>query len=140
MPVWSATTAARYPANEADVRELFVRHLLEPVRFRPLIEAMYAAGFRAFVQVGAGQLGSLIGDTLHGRDHLVVAAHSPHRSGLAQLRRVRPRCGPRACETTRSGVPLDLGGALVSLERRPADRTTGATLSRTTQQQLTDRR
>ena len=46
------------------MRELFVRHLLEPVRFRQLIEAMYDAGFRAFVQLGAGQLGSLIGDTL----------------------------------------------------------------------------
>ncbi|MEK8169086.1 hypothetical protein NKH77_02330 [Streptomyces sp. M19] len=70
------------------MRELFVRHLLEPVRFRLLIEAMYAAGFRAFVQLGAGQLGSLIGDTLRGRDHLVVPAHSAHRSGLPQLLRV----------------------------------------------------
>ncbi|MFI1486158.1 beta-ketoacyl synthase N-terminal-like domain-containing protein [Streptomyces sp. NPDC020747] len=88
VPLWSGTTAAPFPAEEAAVRDLFVRHLLEPVRFRQLIEAMYAAGHRAFVQVGTGQLGSLVGDTLSGRDHLVVAANSPHRSGLAQLRRV----------------------------------------------------
>ncbi|WP_405773024.1 beta-ketoacyl synthase N-terminal-like domain-containing protein [Streptomyces sp. NBC_01538] len=88
VPVWSGTTAAPFPAGESAVRELFVRHLLEPVRFRQLVEAMYAAGHRTFVQVGTGQLGSLIGDTLSGRDHLVVAANSPHRDGLAQLRRV----------------------------------------------------
>ncbi|MDX3456752.1 beta-ketoacyl synthase N-terminal-like domain-containing protein [Streptomyces sp. ME02-8801-2C] len=88
VPVWSGTTAAPFPAGESEVRELFVRHLLEPVRFRQLIEAMYAAGHRTFVQTGTGQLGSLISDTLSGRDHLVVAANSPHREGLAQLRRV----------------------------------------------------
>lgn len=88
VPVWSGTTAAPFPAGESAVRELFVRHLLEPVRFRQLVEAMYAAGHRTFLQVGTGQLGSLIGDTLSGRDHLVVAVNSPHRDGLAQLRRV----------------------------------------------------
>lgn len=88
VPVWSGTTAAPFPAAESAVRELFVRHLLEPVRFRQLVEAMYAAGHRTFIQVGTGQLSSLIGDTLSGRDHLVVAANSPHRGGLAQLRRV----------------------------------------------------
>ena len=65
-----------------------VRHLVEPVRFRPVIEAMYDDGVRVFVQVGVGQLGSLIDDTLRGRDHLTVAANSPHRSGMDQLRRV----------------------------------------------------
>ncbi|TKA10429.1 type I polyketide synthase [Actinacidiphila oryziradicis] len=135
VPLWSGTTASPYPEDEAAVRELFVRHLLEPVRFRQLIEAMYAAGHRAFVQVGTGQLGSLIGDTLGGRDHLVVAANSPHRTGLAQLRRVATAlwtegaavapglaparsAGPvRAARpaATRPPVRLDLGGALVSL-------------------------
>lgn len=87
-PVWSATTAARYPQDPSAVRELFVRHLLEPVRFRQLVTALHDAGHRAFVQLGAGQLGSLIDDTLAGKDRLVVSAHSPARDGLAQLRRV----------------------------------------------------
>lgn len=88
VPVWSGTTAAPFPEREAEVRDLFVRHLLEPVRFRQLTEALYAAGHRTFVQVGPGQVGSLVGDTLGDRDHLTVAANSPHRTGLAQLRRV----------------------------------------------------
>ncbi|MFJ8333017.1 beta-ketoacyl synthase N-terminal-like domain-containing protein [Streptomyces sp. NPDC094437] len=87
-PLWSATIAAPFPAQPAAVRELFVRHLLEPVRFRALVLEMYDAGFRAFLTLGAGQLGSLIDDTLAGRDRLVVPAHAPNRDALAQLRRV----------------------------------------------------
>ncbi|MFD5391044.1 type I polyketide synthase [Streptomyces sp. NPDC127074] len=128
IPVWSGTTAAPYPATEAEVRELFIRHLLEPVRFRLLTEALYEAGFRAFVQVGTGQLGSLIGDTLHGRDHLVVAANSPHRDGVSQLRRVATALWTEGAEVdptlsckasrptpTLPPVRLDLNGSLVSL-------------------------
>ncbi|GGO82060.1 hypothetical protein GCM10012280_07750 [Wenjunlia tyrosinilytica] len=147
VPVWSATTASPFPSAEAETRALFVRHLLEPVRFRALIEAMYACGFRAFVQVGGGRLGSLIGDTLGGREHLVVAANSPRRDGLAQLRRVatalwvegvRVRAdslapvgvtessGPRTAPPSRTAVRppsrtavrLRLGSGLVSLDER----------------------
>ncbi|MDX3802359.1 beta-ketoacyl synthase N-terminal-like domain-containing protein [Streptomyces sp. AK04-3B] len=131
-PLWSGTTAAPFPADEDGIRSLFVRHLLEPVRFRQLAEALHAAGHTAYVQVGPGQLGSLVGDTLGGRDHLVIAANSPHRTGLAQLRRVAtalwtagasvaPLLPPpsSAAGTTDARRPpptrLDLGGALVSL-------------------------
>ncbi|MCC9307899.1 polyketide synthase dehydratase domain-containing protein [Kitasatospora sp. RB6PN24] len=132
VPVWSGTTAAPFPDTEADVRALFLRHLLEPVRFRPLVEAMYGAGFRAFVQMGPGQLGSLVDDTLGDREHLVVAANSAQRDGLAQLRRLaaalwvdgaepdttaldrRPTAEPSG--RAHPAVRLDLGGALVSLD------------------------
>ncbi|WP_406433243.1 polyketide synthase dehydratase domain-containing protein [Streptomyces sp. NBC_00631] len=131
VPVWSGTTAAPFPAAETEVRELFVRHLLEPVRFRQLVEGLYAAGHRVFVQTGPGQLASLIGDTLGDRDHLAVAANSPHRTGLAQLRRlatalwtagaavapeVPATSGPATPPRQRPPVRLDLGGALVSLD------------------------
>ncbi|MFI9246291.1 beta-ketoacyl synthase N-terminal-like domain-containing protein [Streptomyces sp. NPDC053086] len=131
VPVWSGTTAAPFPPDEPAVRELFVRHLLEPVRFRELTEAMYAAGHRVFVQTGPGRLTSLIGDTLGDRDHLAVAATAPHHSGLAQLRRtatalwtagaaVAPTAPPRAAAVRPPGarrpVRLDLGSALVSLD------------------------
>ncbi|MFF4395355.1 beta-ketoacyl synthase N-terminal-like domain-containing protein [Streptomyces sp. NPDC001480] len=132
VPIWSGTTAAPFPAGEAAVRALFLRHLLEPVRFRELVEALYDAGHRAFVQMGPGQLASLIDDTLGDRDHLAVAANSPHRPGLAQLRRLatalwvagapvapalpRPRAAVPAAPPYRPPVRLDLGGALVSLD------------------------
>ncbi|MCQ9133399.1 type I polyketide synthase [Streptomyces hilarionis] len=127
-PLWSGTTAEPFPGDEAGIRALFVRHLLEPVRFRRLTEALHAAGHRVFVQVGPGQLGSLVGDTLGAHDHLVVAANSPHRGGLAQLRRVAtalwtagspvaPSLRPvdKASAGRRPPVRLDLDGALVSL-------------------------
>ncbi|MET9085937.1 beta-ketoacyl synthase N-terminal-like domain-containing protein [Streptomyces sp. NPDC004237] len=132
VPVWSGTTAAPFPQAESAVRELFVRHLLEPVRFRQLIEALYTAGHRTFVQTGPGQLASLIGDILGDRDHLAVAANSPHRSGMAQLRRVATALwtagaavapavpvaanGSTTAVRHRPPVRLDLGGALVSLD------------------------
>ncbi|HKN51064.1 MAG TPA: beta-ketoacyl synthase N-terminal-like domain-containing protein, partial [Amycolatopsis sp.] len=130
LPVWSATTVSPYPDGPSEIRELFVRHVLEPVRFRPLIQAMHAAGFRAFVQLGAGQLGSLIGDTLHGNDHLVVSAHSAHRPGLAQLRRVATALWVDGLAADVAALPggkrlaagravkLDLGGKLISLDDR----------------------
>ncbi|WP_370656937.1 beta-ketoacyl synthase N-terminal-like domain-containing protein [Streptomyces sp. NBS 14/10] len=147
VPIWSGTTAAPYPPDAAGVRELFVRHLLEPVRFRLLTKALYEAGFRAFVQVGPGQLASLIGDTLQGAEHLAVAADSPHRDGVAQLRRVatalwvdgarvgpslpRPATAPGVMASPATApsatapsavspkpVRLDLGGALISLDER----------------------
>ncbi|MER5885237.1 beta-ketoacyl synthase N-terminal-like domain-containing protein [Streptomyces sp. NPDC001941] len=122
VPVWSGTTCAPFPADGAGVRELFVRHLLEPVRFRGLVEGLYAAGARAFVQLGTGQLPALVGDTLAGRDHLAITANSPRREGLAQLRCVAAGLWAfggdpdfDALAHRRRGVPLDLGAALVSL-------------------------
>ncbi|GAA5108719.1 acyltransferase domain-containing protein [Haloechinothrix salitolerans] len=88
LPVWSATTARPFPDDPGAIRELSIRHLLEPVRFTALIRAMHDAGVRVFVQVGAGQLGSLIDDTLRGYPHMTIAANSAHRGGVAQLRRV----------------------------------------------------
>ncbi|MFI9804132.1 beta-ketoacyl synthase N-terminal-like domain-containing protein [Streptomyces sp. NPDC052301] len=129
VPVWSGTTAAPFPQAEAAVRELFVRHLLEPVRFRELTEALYAAGHRVFVQTGPGRLTSLIDDTLGDRDHLAVAANASRHSGMAQLRRAAtalwvagasvapaPPPVPAREGTGRPPVRLDLDGALVSLD------------------------
>lgn len=86
--LWSATLVDRYPDQPAAVRELFLRHLLEPVRFRPMVLAMYDAGVRVFIQVGQGRLSGLISDTLGHRPHLTIAANSSRRSGMDQLRRV----------------------------------------------------
>ncbi|MGK5531741.1 beta-ketoacyl synthase N-terminal-like domain-containing protein [Streptomyces sp. URMC 129] len=131
VPVWSATIAAPFPDEPEEVRKLFLRHLLEPVRFRPTIQAMYAAGFRAFIQVGTGQVGSLIDDTLDAQDHLTVTANSPHRGGLAQLRRVATALwtegaavddavlGPpkaKRAAPARPATRLALGAPLISLE------------------------
>ncbi len=85
IPLWSATTCRPYPESETAVRELLARHLVEPVRFRELTEALHADGFRVFAQVGAGSLSGFIGDTLRGRPHQTLNTVSAHRSGLSQF-------------------------------------------------------
>ncbi|HWG23879.1 4'-phosphopantetheinyl transferase superfamily protein, partial [Actinospica sp.] len=105
VPVWSATIAAPFPEDAAQVRELFVRHLVEPVRFRQMIEAMYEAGYRVFLQTGTGALATVISDVLAGRDHLSIPANAPQRSGLEQLRRVAAALWVEGME------PAELGGA-----------------------------
>ncbi len=87
VPLWSATTCAPYPTDPAEVRRLAVDHVVKPVRFRELTNALFEHGARVFVQVGTGSLVGFVGDTLRGRPHLVVSANVPQRTGLAQLLR-----------------------------------------------------
>ncbi|HTJ24633.1 MAG TPA: acyltransferase domain-containing protein, partial [Candidatus Limnocylindria bacterium] len=87
IPVWSATTAEPFPGDESAIRDLVIRHLLEPVRFRELVENLYASGVRAFVQPGVGSVTGFIDDTLAGRDYVAVAANVTGQPGLRQLRR-----------------------------------------------------
>ncbi|MFF4280447.1 beta-ketoacyl synthase N-terminal-like domain-containing protein [Streptomyces kronopolitis] len=144
LPVWSATSVAAFPEEPSAVRRLVLRHLLEPVRFQELTRRLYETGVRAFVQVGAGSLTGFVADTLHGQDHLAVAAAGSRDGGTAPLRRLAaalwaeglsprwdrlagPAAAPAAASATRpepatgpatSGpqVRLDLGSPLVRLD------------------------
>ncbi|MEU9232461.1 beta-ketoacyl synthase N-terminal-like domain-containing protein [Streptomyces subrutilus] len=88
LPVWSATTCGPFPAEPGEVRELVVRHLLEPVRFRELTLRLYEEeGVRGFVTLGPGSLSGFVEDTLRDRPHLSVSTSSPRLTGLAALRR-----------------------------------------------------
>ncbi|MFF3676421.1 beta-ketoacyl synthase N-terminal-like domain-containing protein [Streptomyces sp. NPDC002120] len=145
LPVWSATTCAPFPSAPREVRELVVRHLLEPVRFRELTLRLYEdEGVRTFVTLGPGSLPGFVEDTLRERPHLSVSTSSPRLAGLAALSRTcaalwaeghAPRWGllagtdPAAGSTLRPGptaarpapagpglrMPLDLGAPLVRL-------------------------
>ncbi|WP_395106124.1 beta-ketoacyl synthase N-terminal-like domain-containing protein [Actinomadura sp. SCN-SB] len=129
VPVWSATTAAPFPSDPDAVRDLIVRHLVEPVRFSELVEELYGTGVRAFVQVGPGSLPGFTGDRLGDRDHLALAVNVPKRDGMGQLRRVVAALwaegygAPPSATAGRgdghrgpTGVRLDLGTPLVRLD------------------------
>ena len=88
VPMWSATTVAPYPDDAAGITELSGRHLVEPVRFRELAEALHADGVRTFVQVGTGSLLGFIDDTLRDEDILTISANTAKQTGIDQLRRV----------------------------------------------------
>ena len=130
IPLWSATTCLPYPADEAGIRELHARHLVEPVRFRELVLALHRSGVRVFVQVGVGNLIGFIDDTLRGMPHHAIATNIPHRTGLGQLRRAATalfvegahvrleRLGiGETHQRPRSTVTLTLGVPLARLER-----------------------
>ncbi|MFE9633622.1 beta-ketoacyl synthase N-terminal-like domain-containing protein [Streptomyces sp. NPDC006463] len=137
LPVWSATTCAPFPAEPRDVRDLVVRHLLEPVRFRELTLRLYEEeGVRGFVTLGPGSLPGFVEDTLRERPHLSVSTSSPRLPGLAALERAcaalwaeghEPRwdllsvpapektAEPVRPAPARRAVLLDLGSPLVRL-------------------------
>ncbi len=134
LPLWSATTCAPYPADSAGIRALFADHLTQPVRFRELTEALYAAGARVFVQMGTGSLPAFVDDVLAGRPHLAVSLLSARRSGLDQFRRacaalyvegadldlVRAGLAPAAASgSRRRALKLDLGVPLVHVDLAP---------------------
>ncbi|MBO0822059.1 MAG: ACP S-malonyltransferase, partial [Nocardiopsaceae bacterium] len=87
VPVWSATTVSPFPRDPGAIRDLVLRHLVEPVRFRQLTELLHEEGIRAFVQVGPGSLTGFTGDTLDGREFITVATATSRHDGLGQLRR-----------------------------------------------------
>ncbi len=101
VPLWSATIAGPYPDDPAAVAELCLAHLVEPVRFRQLVEALYDAGVRVFVQLGFGSVTGFVDDTLQGRSALALTAGSARHPGMAQF--VRMAAGLWA-----EGAPVDL--------------------------------
>jgi len=117
-PVWSATSLAPFPDDPAAVRDLTLRHLLEPVRFGPLTRRLHEEGVRAFVQVGPGSLTGFVDDTLRDERYVAVAANVAGRPGMAQLRR--------------TAAALWAEGLDVRWDRLAGADTTGAAPSRTT--------
>jgi acyl transferase domain-containing protein/phosphopantetheinyl transferase (holo-ACP synthase) len=132
VPLWSATSVAPYPEDAEGVRALSLRHLVEPVRFRELAEALYEqAGARFFVQMGFGSVKAFVDDTLHDRTVATVTAGSPKRGALAQLLRAAVGLWAEGVEvdfsvlapadSTRADArqPLRLGTPMVHLSDGP---------------------
>jgi len=85
-PVFSNTTADRYPDEPAEIRALLARHLSEPVRFVDEVNRLYDAGARIFLEVGPGlALSGLIDRILADRPHAAVGLDAPGRPGWLQF-------------------------------------------------------
>jgi phosphopantetheinyl transferase len=115
-PLWSATTCAPFPDDPDAIRALFLEHLVRPVRFRELVEALHADGARVFVQVGGGSLVGFVNDILVGRSHLAMPVLDPRLGGLAQLRRL-------AAALWVEGLDVDVGRLIDPGVERKARRT-----------------
>jgi malonyl CoA-acyl carrier protein transacylase/NADP-dependent 3-hydroxy acid dehydrogenase YdfG len=104
MPVFSNSLAGRYPQDAGSARQILGRHLLQPVDFVGEIEAMYAAGFRTFVEVGPRSvLTGLAGAILAPRPFQAQALDpsAGARSGTADLART-------LCLLAALGYPVQL--------------------------------
>ncbi|MGQ4428569.1 ACP S-malonyltransferase, partial [Streptomyces violaceoruber] len=102
IEVYGNTDAAPYPSCPDAVRRRVAGHLASPVLFQDQIEAMYAAGVRTFVEVGAGAtLTGLVGQILGGREHAAVPLDRPAGAGADTFHAALGELAVR-------GVPLDL--------------------------------
>ena len=81
MPVFANASGEPYPADPSAMADTLSRQMLQPVQFVRMVENMYAAGARLFVEVGPrNTLTNLVHDILDGREHLAVAVN-PSRQG-----------------------------------------------------------
>ena len=86
IPLYSCMTAGPFPTEPEAIRAYAVQQWARPVRFRETIEALYADGFRVFVEVGPrSNLVSFVNDILKGQEFLAVATNVHYRSGITQL-------------------------------------------------------
>ncbi|TXL90026.1 type I polyketide synthase [Streptomyces sp. IB2014 016-6] len=102
IEVYGNADAEPYPSSPDEVRRRIAGHLASPVLFQDQIEAMYAAGVRTFVEVGAGAaLTGLVGQILGDREHAAVPVDRADRCGVGALHTALGELAVR-------GVPLDL--------------------------------
>src|SRR5262249_35198968 len=90
VPVFSNTTAARYPDAPEAIAALLAQHLVEPVEFEREIVAMHDDGARLFVEAGPkggrkSVLSGLVGRIVADRPHVAVPVDRPERSGVVPL-------------------------------------------------------
>jgi len=82
-PVYSNVTASRHGSTRAELLENLKLHLVSPVRFVEMIEAMYEDGARTFVEVGPRRvLSGLVRQILADRECRVIGLDGGER-GLA---------------------------------------------------------
>ncbi|MBW2635516.1 MAG: hypothetical protein JRE14_15645, partial [Deltaproteobacteria bacterium] len=88
LPVFSNSSGLTYATSAEKAKAILGRQMLNPVRFVSVIENMYAAGVRTFVEVGPKTvLSGLVNTILAGKRFQAVSldASSGKRSGLADL-------------------------------------------------------
>lgn len=89
-PIWSCISAQKF--NDVTAPESLEKSIVEfitsPVRFREMIENMYADGARSFIQIGEGSLNGFISNILHKKRFSVISSGSAKKGILAQLKRV----------------------------------------------------
>ena len=88
LPVYANSTAAAYPPDASQSRDLLARQIISPVNFTAQIEAMHADGVTTFLELGPGRvLSDLVQAILPGRDVETIALDASRgtRNGTLDL-------------------------------------------------------
>jgi acyl transferase domain-containing protein/NAD(P)H-dependent flavin oxidoreductase YrpB (nitropropane dioxygenase family)/acyl carrier protein len=86
VPAYSNVSSREYPKNSGEGRLLLAEQLTSRVDFIQMLESMYAAGARVFVEAGAGNvLSKLVGQILGLRPHLAVSTDARGTHGITQF-------------------------------------------------------
>src|SRR5262249_13071875 len=98
-------TAAPYPRQPREVRDLAAAQWSNPVDFERTILRLWEDDARTFVEIGPdNKLKSFLADTLRGREHLAVSTSTARHPALEQMHRM-------VAELFAQGVALDFGSA-----------------------------
>ncbi|GAA3685110.1 hypothetical protein GCM10022267_84900 [Lentzea roselyniae] len=110
LPVYGNADAAVYPAAPDEIRRRIASHLTSQVRFVDQITAMYDAGARTFVEVGAGATVSrLVGQILGDRPHVAVSLDRKGCNGVTSLHEALGRLAVTGLEMDFAALWADYG-------------------------------
>ncbi len=101
-PVYSCSSAQKFPDDPDAIRELTVNHWVTPVEYTRMIETMHADGVRIFVEAGPrGNLSAFTEDVLRGKSFAAIPANLPRRNGVTQVNHL-------VAQLSAHGVPVNL--------------------------------
>ncbi len=128
VELWSANTAQPFPVEMEGKQEIAVNHLLQPVRFKEMLENMYEQGFRNFIQVGFGSLTGFVSDSLKSRPHFTFSANVAKRSGIEQLCHLAAGLWVEGAEPNLALVSNELSSAVNNLKESESQGDDNSTL------------
>ncbi len=86
VPILTNVTGEFYPTDPDEIRDLLAEQLASPVEYIHLLERMYEAGGRIFIEVGPKRAQTTFVDaTLGKRDHLSTYTNHPKEGGVPSL-------------------------------------------------------
>ena len=102
VPVYSNVTAEPYSPVEEDIRQQLASAVAKPVRFVEMIDAMYRAGARTFIEVGPDAvLTKLVKRCLAGKPHRAVSLDERNQDGVTAFH-------DALAQLSAAGIPMRL--------------------------------
>ncbi|KCZ46442.1 MULTISPECIES: type I polyketide synthase [unclassified Hyphomonas] len=113
LPVYANATAEPYACTGTQMPVEVASQLASPVRFRELVERMYADGARVFIEIGPGSVVTgLVDDVLRDRPHKSYSLDNKRMNGVTQFLSVLGAISV-------AGIPVDFATLFEDLPAEP---------------------